>query len=64
MSEKLHDTVSENDEGLESATRGVTRRELFQIGNVLALPVLLGHARAEALTPRRSSREPSTREPR
>ena len=27
---------------------GVTRRELFQIGNVLAMPVLLGGVRAHA----------------
>src|SRR6059036_3953180 len=34
MTEKLHD--------------GVTRRELFQIGNVLAMPVLLGGVKAHA----------------
>lgn len=35
----------------ESASGGVTRRELFQIGNVLALPVLLGGVRiADAAT--------------
>ena len=27
---------------------GITRRELFQIGNVLAMPVLLGGVRAHA----------------
>jgi seryl-tRNA(Sec) selenium transferase len=37
MTEKLHD--------------GVTRRELFQIGNVLAMPVLLGGVRAHAAGP-------------
>src|SRR2546426_3561442 len=51
MSEKLHDDVADDD-GLDSevdrAKAGVTRRELFQLGNVLALPVLLGGARGEA----------------
>src|SRR6266571_4342321 len=37
MTEKLHD--------------GVTRRELFRIGNVLAMPVLLGGVRAHAAGP-------------
>src|SRR6266487_2838927 len=50
MSEKLHDSVVADD-GLDSevdrAKAGVTRRELFQLGNVLALPVLLGGARGE-----------------
>jgi L-seryl-tRNA(Ser) seleniumtransferase len=32
----------------EGSTDGVTRRELFQIGNALALPVLLGGVRPEA----------------
>src|SRR5947209_19595903 len=59
MSEKLHDNVADDDwfaapkldgEG-DRAKAGVTRRELFQLGNVLALPVLLGVAReAEAAT--------------
>jgi seryl-tRNA(Sec) selenium transferase len=32
----------------EATSTGVTRRELFQIGNVLALPVLLGGVRGDA----------------
>src|SRR3712207_455685 len=31
-----------------NTAQGVTRRELFQMGNVLALPVLLGGARGTA----------------
>ena len=42
MTDKLHETL--------------TRRELFQIGNVLAMPVLLGgvNARTRKRLPRRS----------
>jgi D-glucosaminate-6-phosphate ammonia-lyase len=51
MSDHPHDDFTENDERVETAQAGVTRRELFQIGNVLALPVLLGSARAAAAGP-------------
>lgn len=44
--------------GEETATAGATRRELFQIGNVLALPALLGGSQAMAATgPLRAGRE-------
>lgn len=33
---------------VDRAKAGVTRRELFQIGNVLAMPVLLGGVNAHA----------------
>jgi uncharacterized pyridoxal phosphate-dependent enzyme len=42
MSEKLQEKLAEN------TSNGATRRELFQIGNVLALPVLLGGLEAKA----------------
>ena len=48
MPAKLHDTDAEHDEFAETTPTGVTRRELFQIGNVLALPVLLGGVRGAA----------------
>jgi L-seryl-tRNA(Ser) seleniumtransferase len=48
MSSKLHDTVAEDEDVAGTTSTGVTRRELFQIGNVLALPVLLGGVRADA----------------
>jgi len=48
MSDQPHDDFSENEDGLEMAPTGVTRRELFRIGNVLALPVLFGGVRARA----------------
>lgn len=48
MTDQLHDNVSEHGHGVETAPTGFTRRELFQIGNVLALPVLVGGVRAEA----------------
>jgi D-glucosaminate-6-phosphate ammonia-lyase len=47
MSDWLHDNVADDD-ALAAPKPGVTRRELFQLGNVLALPVLLGGARGEA----------------
>ena len=40
---------------------GVTRRELFQIGNVLALPVLLGGVRADAEAAARVRSNPDRR---
>ena len=48
MSSKLHDTVAEDEDVAGTTSTGATRRELFQIGNVLALPVLLGGVRADA----------------
>lgn len=45
MSKKMTENVA------EPASTGVTRRELFQIGNVLALPVLLGGVRVAGMTP-------------
>ena len=51
MSDQPHDDFTENDNLVDTARGGVTRRELFQIGNVLALPVLLGSARAAAAGP-------------
>src|SRR5229473_2130758 len=47
MSEKQHREVAKN-EPAEKASTGATRREMFQIGNVLALPALLGGAVAKA----------------
>ena len=48
MTDTLHDNVPEHDDDVETRPTGVTRRELFQIGNVLALPVLLGGVKASA----------------
>ncbi|MCA1584664.1 MAG: aminotransferase class V-fold PLP-dependent enzyme [Acidobacteria bacterium] len=48
MPERPSATVVTARDHVDNATEGVTRRELFQIGNVLALPVLLGGVRAEA----------------
>ena len=50
MSDELHNEHGAPKLGaeVERAKEGLTRRELFQIGNVLALPVLLGGVRAEA----------------
>src|SRR5687768_17501896 len=48
MSEKPVERDATPAGGWDTASSGVTRRELFQIGNVLALPVLLGGARADA----------------
>jgi uncharacterized pyridoxal phosphate-dependent enzyme len=42
MSEKRNENLSQTEKPVESASHGATRRELFQIGNVLALPALLG----------------------
>lgn len=50
MSKKPIDTIA-GVENIAEASSGVTRRELFQIGNVLALPVLLGGARVVAAAP-------------
>jgi D-glucosaminate-6-phosphate ammonia-lyase len=48
MPDKPPDTVLTDADDTDIAPGGVTRRELFQIGNVLALPVLLGGVRANA----------------
>src|SRR5260221_11028047 len=47
MCQKQHRQVVKN-EPAEKASTGATRREMFQIGNVLALPALLGGAVAKA----------------
>jgi len=50
MIDKLHDRPAAPKLGgeVDRAKAGVTRRELFQIGNVLAMPVLLGGVKAHA----------------
>jgi len=50
MSDELHDGLGapKLDDELDRAKAGITRRELFQIGNVLAMPVLLGGVKAHA----------------
>jgi uncharacterized pyridoxal phosphate-dependent enzyme len=48
MSDEPIGDVTERDNIAAPAPAGVTRRELLQVGNVLALPVLLGGARATA----------------
>ncbi len=42
MSEKLNENHSQVEKPAESASNGATRREIFQMGNMLALPALLG----------------------
>ena len=51
MSEKLPEEI------VQSTPNGATRRELFQIGNVLALPVLLGGTGAKAAGPLKAGPE-------
>jgi D-glucosaminate-6-phosphate ammonia-lyase len=48
MSDKPPDSALTDADDTGIMPGGVTRRELFQIGNVLALPVLLGGVRADA----------------
>lgn len=48
MTEKFAETIVTDRDHADNTPAGVTRRELFQIGNVLAVPVLLGAARTEA----------------
>ena len=50
MSDELQDGLGapKLDDELDRAKAGITRRELFQIGNVLAMPVLLGGVKAHA----------------
>ena len=45
MSEKRHEEVAKT---TEKTSSGATRREMFQIGNVLALPALFGAVEAKA----------------
>src|SRR5687768_10530390 len=48
MPDKPPDSALTDADDTDIMPGGVTRRELFQIGNVLALPVLLGRVRADA----------------
>jgi uncharacterized pyridoxal phosphate-dependent enzyme len=50
MTDKQHDGLAASTLGddVDRAMAGVTRRELFLVGNVLAMPVLLGGVRARA----------------
>jgi D-glucosaminate-6-phosphate ammonia-lyase len=48
MSDQPHDHFEEDEDRVQTTPTGVTRRELFQIGNVLALPVLLGGVKLDA----------------
>jgi uncharacterized pyridoxal phosphate-dependent enzyme len=48
MAEKIQQEVTVNGKSAEQTSSGATRREMFQIGNVLALPVLLGGLEAKA----------------
>lgn len=48
MFENLHENIAADDDVAETPSGGVTRRELLQIGNVLALPVLLGGMKTTA----------------
>ncbi len=48
MPDTRPDTLLTDADDIDATVGGMTRRELFQIGNVLALPVLLGSTRAEA----------------
>jgi seryl-tRNA(Sec) selenium transferase len=51
MSEKLPVQKPAPEQAVEEASGGATRRELFQIGNVLALPVLLSSAQTAMAAP-------------
>jgi hypothetical protein len=48
MSEKKEKHATVNEKAAEQTSHGATRREMFQIGNVLALPALLGGLEAKA----------------
>lgn len=48
MAEKIQQEVTVSGKSAEQTSSGATRREMFQIGNVLALPVLLGGLEAKA----------------
>src|SRR4030088_1262192 len=48
MSEKIEKRAAVNETSAEQTSQRATRREMFQIGNVLALPALLGGLEAKA----------------
>jgi D-glucosaminate-6-phosphate ammonia-lyase len=48
MSDKLAEKLAENQRAAEKASDGATRRELFHLGNVLALPALMGALEVKA----------------
>ena len=48
MPEKIQKEIAADQKSAERTSNGTTRREMFQIGNVLALPVLLGGMEAKA----------------
>ena len=48
MSEKIQKYAAVDETSAEHTSHGATRREMLQIGNVLALPVLLGGLEAKA----------------
>src|SRR6185369_15733887 len=48
MSDKLPEKLAENQRAAEKASDGATRRELFHLGNVLALPALMGALEVKA----------------
>ena len=48
MSEKIQKHAAVDETSAEHTSHGATRREMLQIGNVLALPVLLGGLEAKA----------------
>ena len=48
MSDKTQKPAAVNETSAEHTPQGATRREMFQIGNVLALPALLGGLEAKA----------------
>jgi len=48
MSTRIQKEAAVNETSAEQTSTGATRREMFQIGNVLALPVLLGGLQAKA----------------
>jgi seryl-tRNA(Sec) selenium transferase len=50
MSEKLPEPKKLPGQAAEETSSGATRREMFHIGNVLALPALLGGSQARAAT--------------
>lgn len=57
MSEKLPEPQKQVEETVETASNGATRRELFHLGNVLALPVLMGGSAAMARGPLKTGPE-------
>jgi seryl-tRNA(Sec) selenium transferase len=57
MSEKLPEPQKQVEEKVETASNGATRRDLFHLGNVLALPVLMGGSAAMARGPLKTGPE-------